>query len=88
MADTVLISEKTLSLDPADKTAHSVFGQGLAARLQIASPAEYDSIINQYFAANLNPVFDSVLALLTEIRQRKKTLRLKTSAAYKAFSCD
>lgn len=51
LADTVLISEKTLSLVPADKTAHSVFGQGLAARLQNASPAEYDSVINQYFAA-------------------------------------
>lgn len=64
MADTVFISEKTLSLVPADKTAHSVFGQGLAARLQNASPAEYDSVINQYFAANPNPVFDSVLDII------------------------
>ncbi len=84
LADTVLISEKTLSLDPADKTAHSVFGQGLAARLQIASPAEYDSIINQYFAANPNPVFDSVLDIIDGNQAEEKTLRLKTSAALRA----
>ncbi len=84
LADTVLISEKTLSLVPADKTAHSVFGQGLAARLQNASPDEYDSVINQYFAANPNPVFDSVLDVVSENQVKKDTLRLKTSSAFRA----
>lgn len=83
LADTVFISEKTLSLVPADKTAHSVFGQGLAARLQNASPAEYDSVINQYFAANPNPVFDSVLDIIDGKQAGEKTLRLKTSSAFR-----
>ena len=83
LADTVFISEKTLSLVPADKTAHSVFGQGLAARLQNASPAEYDSVINRYFAANPNPVFDSVLDIIDGKQAGEKTLRLKTSSAFR-----
>jgi hypothetical protein len=72
LAKTVLISERTLSLDSADKTAHSVFGQGLAACLQNASPAEYDSVINQYFAANPNPVLDIVLDIIDGKQSEKK----------------
>ena len=68
LADTVFISEKT---------------QGLAARLQNASPAEYDSVINQYFAANPNPVFDSVLDIIDGKQAGEKTLRLKTSSAFR-----
>lgn len=46
LADTVFINERTLSLESVDKTAHSIFGQGLAVHLKKASPSEYDSVIN------------------------------------------
>lgn len=80
--NTVLVNEAMLEINQADIVEYVAFSDSLADKLKVAESEDYDSVIQEYFASNANPVFESVLEVIDNNTSAESILYLNVPSEF------